>query len=111
MLRTADKTLFIGGVSARFPFGRLTLCAIRPRGISPHGTHFLYWKDSTFQVYDLEANATRTLGVATPPVSFIDVEDDHPGTKPSFGVTGHPSTVLGMALSDVAVRQSSRRPS
>jgi len=27
-----------------------------------------------------------------------------------IGVTGHPSTVLGMALSAVAVRQSSRRP-
>ena len=60
-------------------------------GISPHGTHFLYWKDSRFQVYDLEANATRTLGVATPPVSFIDVEDDHPGTKPSYGVAGYTS--------------------
>ena len=60
-------------------------------GISPHGTHFLYWKDSRFQVYDLEANATRTLGVAKPPVSFIDVEDDHPGTKPSFGIAGYTS--------------------
>jgi len=60
-------------------------------GISPHGTHFLYWKDSTFQVYDLEANATRTLGVAPPPVSFIDVEDDHPGTKPPYGIAGFTS--------------------
>ena len=23
-------------------------------GISPHGTHFLYWKDNRFQAYDLE---------------------------------------------------------
>ncbi len=60
-------------------------------GISPHGAHFLYWKDSKFQVYDLEANATRTLGVAKPPVSFIDVEDDHPGIRPSYGIAGYTS--------------------
>ena len=24
-------------------------------GISPHGTHFLYWKDGKFQAYDLDA--------------------------------------------------------
>ena len=60
-------------------------------GISPHGTHFLYWKDSKFQVYDFEVNATRALGAATPLVSFIDVEEDHPGTKPSFGIAGYTS--------------------
>jgi dipeptidyl aminopeptidase/acylaminoacyl peptidase len=59
-------------------------------GISPHGTHFLYWKDSRFQVYDLETGATKTLGGVTP-VSFIDTEYDHPGTKPSFGVAGYTS--------------------
>jgi hypothetical protein len=58
-------------------------------GISPQRTHFLYWKDSKFRVYDLEVNATRTLGVGPPPVSFIDVEDDHPGTKPPFGIAGY----------------------
>jgi dipeptidyl aminopeptidase/acylaminoacyl peptidase len=59
-------------------------------GISPHGTHFLYWKDSKFQAYDLDANTTRTLGGATP-VSFVDMEYDHPGTKPSYGVAGYTS--------------------
>ncbi len=59
-------------------------------GISPHGTHFLYWKDSRFQVYDLETGATKTLG-GVAPVSFIDVEYDHPGTKPSLGVAGYTS--------------------
>jgi dipeptidyl aminopeptidase/acylaminoacyl peptidase len=60
-------------------------------GISPHGTHFLYWKDARFQAYNLERNTTQTLGVSKPPVSFIDVEDDHPGTKPSFGIAGFTS--------------------
>ena len=40
-------------------------------GISPHGTHFLYWKDSKFQLYDLEAGTTKTLAPASP-VSFVE---------------------------------------
>ena len=59
-------------------------------GISPHGTHFLYWKDGRVQAYDLDANATRALGGTTAP-SFVDLEDDHPGTKPSYGVAGYAS--------------------
>jgi dipeptidyl aminopeptidase/acylaminoacyl peptidase len=59
-------------------------------GISPHGTYFLFWRDSKFRAYDLEHNTPRTLGGATP-VSFTDVEDDHPGTKPSFGIAGYAS--------------------
>ncbi|HVJ26910.1 MAG TPA: prolyl oligopeptidase family serine peptidase, partial [Vicinamibacterales bacterium] len=59
-------------------------------GISPHGTHFLFWKDSRFQAYDLNAGTASTLGNGTS-VSFIDVEDDHPGTKPSFGLAGFTS--------------------
>ena len=59
-------------------------------GISPHGTHFLYWKDNRFQAYDLDAGTAKTLGNGTA-VSFIDTEDDHPGTKPSFGIAGYTS--------------------
>jgi dipeptidyl aminopeptidase/acylaminoacyl peptidase len=60
-------------------------------GISPHGTHFLYWKDARFQAYDLEHGTTKTLGATKPPVSFVNVEDDHPGTKPPFGIAGFTS--------------------
>ncbi len=59
-------------------------------GISPHGTHFLYWKDNRFQVYDLEAATTRMLA-PTASVSFVDVEYDHPGPKPSYGIAGYTS--------------------
>ncbi len=59
-------------------------------GISPHGTHFLYWKDSKFQLYDLEAGTTKTLA-PTSTVSFVDTEHDYPGTKPSYGVAGYTS--------------------
>jgi len=64
-------------------------------GISPHGTHFIFWKDAKFQAYSFETNATQTLGLALatakPPLSFIDTEDDHPGTKPSSGIAGFTS--------------------
>jgi dienelactone hydrolase len=72
-------------------------------GISPDGKYFLYWKDNKYQAYDLDAGVSKTLGGgvdsskpgtgstrgAPVPPSFIDSEFDHPGPKPSFGVTGY----------------------
>ncbi len=55
-------------------------------GITPNGRQYLYWKDSKFQVWDLETGATRTLGGASP-VSFVNVEDDHPGPRPPYPIT------------------------
>jgi len=66
-------------------------------GISPHGTHFLYWKDSRFQLYDLEAGTTKTLAPASP-VSFVDMEYDHPGIRPSYGVAGYTSDGKGVVV-------------
>ena len=57
-------------------------------GITPHGTHYLYWKDNKYQAYDLDAGTSRTLGGGSA-VSFIDVDFDHPGVKPSFGIAGY----------------------
>jgi dipeptidyl aminopeptidase/acylaminoacyl peptidase len=59
-------------------------------GISPDGNHFLYWKDGKFQSYTFDASATKTLGGGSP-VSFTDAEFDHPGPKPSYGITGYTS--------------------
>ena len=56
-------------------------------GITPHGRHFLFWKDNRIQAYDFEAGTTKALGAGA--VSFVDLEDDHPGTKPSYGVAGY----------------------
>jgi dipeptidyl aminopeptidase/acylaminoacyl peptidase len=75
---TGERTLIVKG----------QLTGSHTFGISPHGTHFLYWKDNRFQAYDLEANATRTLGAATP-VSFVDLEYEYPGPKPSYGIAGY----------------------
>ena len=58
-------------------------------GIDPHGTFYLYWKDNKYQAYDLSAGTSRTLGGGT--VSFVDVDFDHPGPKPSFGIAGYTS--------------------
>ena len=57
-------------------------------GISPDGQYFLYWKDSRFQLYDLDAASSRTLG-GSAGVSFVDTDFDHPGPKPAFGIAGY----------------------
>jgi hypothetical protein len=59
-------------------------------GISPNGHYFLYWKDNKFQAYDLDAATSRTLA-GTSPASFVDMEYDHPGPKPSYGLAGYTS--------------------
>jgi dienelactone hydrolase len=59
-------------------------------GITPDSHYFLYWKDNKFQAYDLDAGSSRTLAGASP-VSFVDMEYDHPGPKPSYGIAGYTS--------------------
>jgi esterase/lipase len=58
-------------------------------GISPDGRHFLYWKDNRFHSYDLDAGASRPLGNGS--VSFVDLEFDHPGPRPAYGIAGYTS--------------------
>lgn len=59
-------------------------------GISPDGHYFLYWKDSKYQAYDLDAGTTRTLGGGVA-VNFSDMDFDHPGPRPSYGIAGYTS--------------------
>jgi dienelactone hydrolase len=59
-------------------------------GISPDGRFFLYWKDNKYQAYDLDAGTAKALGGASP-LNFVDVEFDHPGPKPAYGVAGYTS--------------------
>jgi dipeptidyl aminopeptidase/acylaminoacyl peptidase len=65
-------------------------------GISPDGNHFLYWKDNKFQAYNMDAGTTKTLGAAAGSPSFVDMEFDHPGPRPSYGISGY--TPDGKAL-------------
>jgi dipeptidyl aminopeptidase/acylaminoacyl peptidase len=64
-------------------------------GISPNGRHFLYWKDNKYQAYDLDAGVTKTLGSGSP-MSFVDMEFDHPGPKPSYGIAGYTTDGKGV---------------
>jgi dipeptidyl aminopeptidase/acylaminoacyl peptidase len=63
-------------------------------GISPDGNTFLYWKDNKFQAYNLDGATTKTLSSGT--AGFIDMEFDHPGPRPSYGVAGY--TVDGKSV-------------
>jgi len=75
---TGERTLIAKGqLTGRFTFG-----------ITPQGTHFLYWKDGKFQAYDFEAGTAKTLGGGAA-VSFVDREYDYPGPKPSYGLAGY----------------------
>jgi hypothetical protein len=56
-------------------------------GISPDGENYLYWKDSRFQAYGLDAGTARTLGSGTN--GFINSEFDYPGPKPAYGIAGY----------------------
>lgn len=57
-------------------------------GITPHGAHFLYWKDGRITAYDLAAGTSKTLGTVGKG-GFADLEYDRPGTKPSYGIAGY----------------------
>jgi len=75
---TGERTLMLKG----------QLIGSHVLGISPDGHHFVYWKDSKFQAYDLDGATSRTLGGASA-VSFVDLEFDHPGPRPSYGIAGY----------------------
>ena len=81
---TGERTLMVKNQIINTSTGSHTF------GISPDGRCFLYWKDNRYQAYDLDAGSSRTLGGATP-VNFVDVEFDHPGPKPAYGVAGYTS--------------------
>lgn len=55
-------------------------------GTSPDGRHFLYWRDGQFQVYNLDEARSAPITRAGA-VSFVDVEFDHPGPKPAYGLS------------------------
>lgn len=75
---TGERTLMLKG----------QLIGSHVLGMSSDGRYFLYWKDNKFQAYDLDAASTRTLG-GTTPVTFIDMEFDRPGPRPSYGIAGY----------------------
>jgi len=79
---TGERTLMIKNQMINTSTGSHTF------GISTNGHYFLYWKDNKYQAYDLDAGTTKTLGGGSP-VSFVDMEFDHPGPRPSYGITAY----------------------
>ena len=62
-------------------------------GVTPHAKHFIYWKDNRFHAYDLDAGTATALGgpAASGAPSFVNMEYDHPGPRPSYGIAGYTS--------------------
>ncbi|MEX2570726.1 MAG: prolyl oligopeptidase family serine peptidase [Gemmatimonadota bacterium] len=56
-------------------------------GLSPAGTHFLYWRDEQVWAYDIAADRHVDL-TSGAPVSFVDREWDYIGQPPPYGVAG-----------------------
>ncbi|MBL0170486.1 MAG: prolyl oligopeptidase family serine peptidase [Gemmatimonadaceae bacterium] len=80
---TGERTLMLKG----------QLTGPHVNGISPDGRFFLYWKDAKWQSMDLVSGTSRTLGGT---VNFTDMEEDHPGPKPSYGVAGYAADGTGV---------------
>ncbi len=55
----------------------------RTLGLSPDSEHFLYWQEGHVWDYILDTGATVNL-TASAPLSFVDMEYDHPGTPPPY---------------------------
>ena len=60
----------------------------RALGLSSDGKYFLYWKDKQVWSYDIAANKHVNI-TGKAPVSFVNVEEDHFGEKPAYGVAGY----------------------
>jgi dipeptidyl aminopeptidase/acylaminoacyl peptidase len=71
-------------------------------GFSADSKTYLFWRDNKFQAYSLETGLTRTLDAGAPKpaarkgeaaapggTNFVNMEYDHPGPKPSYGVAGY----------------------
>jgi dipeptidyl aminopeptidase/acylaminoacyl peptidase len=59
----------------------------RTMGSSPDGKWFLYLKDKKIFAYNMETGRNTNIG-AGDKLSFVDVTDDHPYEKPTYGVAG-----------------------
>ena len=69
----------------------------RTLGVSPDGTRFAYWRDGHVWVHALPTGETRNL-TASAPISFVNEQYDHPGTKPPYGLAGWTADGRAMIL-------------
>ena len=69
----------------------------RTLGLSPDSQNFLYWKGEHIWRYDLatDAHSNMTEGSG---VSFVNLQEDHFGPLPPYGVTGWTADGRGVVL-------------
>lgn len=74
-------------------------------GIAPDGKTYLLWTNNKFEAYDLNTGTSRILDPGVAPkapakkdapapvtgTNFVNMEYDHPGPKPSYGIAGYTS--------------------
>jgi dipeptidyl aminopeptidase/acylaminoacyl peptidase len=91
---TGQRTLMLKGQITNTSTGSHTF------GTSPDGRYFLYWKDGRYNLWDLDSGAhdlaVIPLSIGGP--SFVDLEFDHPGPKPAYGVAGWTKDGKGVVL-------------
>lgn len=68
-------------------------------GMSPDGTHVLYFEDGHFFTYDLASGKSYNISKAIP-TDFVDVEDDHNIAKPPRRPVGWAKDSSAVLLSD-----------
>jgi acetyl esterase/lipase len=68
-------------------------------GASPAGTHFAYYTDGHYWVYDMTAGQATNITKSVP-VSFIDTEDDHNIDRPPAPFVGWATDGKSVLLSD-----------
>lgn len=82
--RTGEATSVVAGVE-------------RALGLSPDGSHWLYWQGGQVHAYQVATNGHRVL-TASPPASFEDAEYNYPGEHPPYGVGGFTADGRGVLL-------------
>ncbi|NNF38829.1 MAG: hypothetical protein HKN71_09180, partial [Gemmatimonadetes bacterium] len=71
----------------------------RALGLSPLGTHWLYWKEGQIHAYAVDADRHVDL-TSSAPVSFVDTEWDYFGERPPWGIGGYTADGEGVVLYD-----------
>lgn len=72
--RTGQRTLIVKKIT-------------RAMGMSPDSKYFLWFDEGHFHLYDVARRSITNIS-SKAPVSFFDVNEDHPNPNPSYGIAG-----------------------
>ncbi|HEX3149920.1 MAG TPA: prolyl oligopeptidase family serine peptidase [Gemmataceae bacterium] len=74
-IRTGEKKMAVTGLMSLFQSPPLVVP-------SPTGTHFLYFNDGNYHIYDMAAGKSTNVTASISATLFVDTEDDHNFAKP-----------------------------